>query len=85
MSDSMIFCKCGLNMSESDFKHHFQKCTEFKKKFSPFDKELGNLLKKYTGDKDNLKILKFLLKSYISLLERKIEALYNKSLSNPII
>lgn len=75
MSDSMILCKCGLNMREDEFKHHFQKCSDFKKNFSTFDKEIGNLLKKFIGEKDNLKILKFLLKSYISLLERKIEAM----------
>lgn len=75
MSDSTIICKCGIKMDEEEFKHHFQKCTEFKKTFSKFDKNLGVLLKQYTLENDNLKIIKFLLKSYISLIDRKIESL----------
>ena len=75
MSDSTFLCKCGIKMGEEEFKHHFQKCTEFKKTFSKLDKNLGALLQQYTSENDNLKIIKFLLKSYISLIDRKIASL----------
>lgn len=69
-----IRCKCGEVMSEEDFSTHFKKCPGFKKTFRKFDESFSSLLKTFSEPKDNLLIIRFLLKQYIRVLSKKIKA-----------
>lgn len=69
-----IRCKCGVVMPEEEFSSHFKKCTDFKKGFRKFDESFSNLLKTFSEPKDNLLILRFLLRQYIVVLTKKIKA-----------
>ena len=70
--NSTIQCKCGKIMDENEFSNHFQRCVNFKESFKKFDTALGELLKEYSEPKENLKIIRILLKQYISVLDKKI-------------
>lgn len=69
-----IRCKCSQEMTEELFSKHFQKCESFKKVFRQFDSEFSVFLKNYSEPKDNLLIIRFLLKQYINVLSKKIKA-----------
>ena len=69
-----IRCKCGNVMPEDDFRIHFKKCAFFKKAFRKFDESFSLLLKDFSEPKDNLLIIRFLLKEYITVLSKKIKA-----------
>lgn len=69
-----IRCKCDEIMSETEFQKHFKKCDSFKKTFKKFDETFSALLKTFSEPKDNLLIIRFLLKQYISVLTKKIKA-----------
>ncbi len=72
MSDFNVKCKCNEIYSEEQFTKHFSKCDEFRKYFKNFDAQFGELLKQYSEPKENLNIVRVLLKQYVSLLEKKI-------------
>lgn len=69
---NVIKCRCGLQMTEDEFRHHYTNCNPFKNQFREVDKSLGDALKAQGSQVENLPLLKFLLKSYISLLDQKI-------------
>lgn len=72
MSDFNILCKCNENFTEDQFTKHFGKCDEFRKYFKSFDAQFGELLKQHSEPKENLNIVRVLLKQYVVLLEKKI-------------
>lgn len=72
MSDSFIKCKCSTMLSEEEFTKHFSRCDDFRKTFKNFDAQFGELLKQYSDPKDNLLIIRVLLKQYINVVESKI-------------
>jgi hypothetical protein len=59
-------------MPEEEFTRHFQRCDEFRKTFKNFDGKFGELLKEFSEPKENLLIIRVLLKQYIGVLDRKI-------------
>lgn len=69
----IIKCKCNRELPEEEFKSHFSRCDDFKKIFKDFDSKFGELLKSYSDPKDNLPILKVLLKQYVAVVEKKIQ------------
>ncbi len=74
MSDYNIRCKCSNIYPEEDFTKHFGKCEEFRKYFKNFDATFGELLKQHSDPKENLLIIRVLLKQYVNLLEKKISS-----------
>lgn len=74
MEDNLVKCKCDLSFPEEEFVKHFQKCETFRKTFKTFDSQLGELLKLYSEPKENLIIIKVLLKQYIVVLDKKIKS-----------
>lgn len=72
MSESVI-CKCHRDYTEEEFKKHFSRCDDFKKTFREFDCRFGELLKFYSDPKENLPIIRVLLKQYVGVVEKKIE------------
>ena len=68
-----IECKCGEIMEESNFSIHFKKCPEFKKYYRKFDESFSLLLKNFSEPKENLLVIRFLLKQYIIVLGKKIK------------
>ena len=72
--DDIITCKCGQQFTESDFKHHFHTCLEFNTAYKKLDIDLSTIFKKYSSDQNSIKILKFLLQSYILLLTKKLQS-----------
>ena len=73
MDSNNIICVCKKSMTEPEFKTHYSKCVDFINNFKNFDIQLGELLKSYSEPKENLFIIKFLLKQYINVLEKKIK------------
>ncbi len=74
MSENYVKCKCQNILTEEDFIKHFQKCEEFRKYFKTFDTQFGELLKQYAEPKENLLIIRVLLKQYVLVLDKKIRA-----------
>lgn len=72
LSDNHVKCKCELILAEDEFIRHFSKCEEFRKHFKNFDAQFGELLKHHSEPKENLLIIRILLKQYVNLLDRKI-------------
>lgn len=68
-----IKCKCNNSYPESEFTSHFSSCLSFKNYFKDFDIEFGNILKKYSEEKQNLFIIRILLKQYTNVIEKKIK------------
>lgn len=73
VNEDMISCKCGLQFNESEFKHHFHNCFDFNFAYKKLDIDLSTTFKKYSSDQNSLKIIKFLLQSYIVLFTKKIQ------------
>jgi hypothetical protein len=71
-SDDYIKCKCQEYFTESDFIGHFPRCEEFRKYFKNFDANFGELLKQNSEPKENLLIVRVLMKQYLSLIDKKI-------------
>ena len=80
---SQVKCKCGQTFTEENFSRHFKSCSDFKSSFKQFDISLGELLKKYSEPKENLVIIRILLKQYISVLDSKIKVSNVKAESPP--
>jgi hypothetical protein len=70
---SNIKCKCNNYFNEDEFIAHFPSCPNFKIFFKDFDVKFGEILKTYSEEKENLFILRILLKQYTRVLEKKIK------------
>ena len=84
MDPNRIKCMCGETFNVGDFQNHFGKCQQFKAEFKDFDSKFGELLKAYSEPKEKLLIVRFLLKLYIAVIEKKLKKYYdnvNKSQS----
>ena len=68
-----IKCRCQNSFQESEFNKHFPMCREFKNYFKDFDIQFGDLLKRYSEEKENLFIVRLLLKQYTIVIEKKIK------------
>ena len=74
-----IKCLCGEDICNNNaFKKHFQKCKDFKNKFSDLDFKISQLLKMY-----NPKLVNLFLMNYIQLIQ-KITNHSNINFSNNI-
>jgi hypothetical protein len=76
MSDSHIKCKCLTLFSDEQFIRHFPSCKDFRQSFKNFDQQFGELLKQYSEPKENLLIIRILLKQYTGVVETKIRKQY---------
>jgi hypothetical protein len=74
MSENYVKCKCHNLLTEDEFTKHFPKCEDFKKYFKNFDTQFGELLKQHSDPKENLLIIRVLLKQYVLVLDKKIRA-----------
>ena len=86
MDPNRLKCMCGETYNVSDFQNHFGKCQQFKAEFKDFDSKFGELLKAYSEPKEKLLIVRFLLKLYIAVIEKKLKKYYdnlNKSSQAP--
>lgn len=72
MDQRKLPCVCGLEFDEEQFKEHFGKCRAFKEQFKEFDQKFGELLKSYSEPKERLIIVKFLLKQYINVIDKRL-------------
>ena len=73
MEKLKLFCECGEEFTEEEFKKHFNVCNKFKIHFKDFDSKLAKLLIEHSKPKERLLIIKFLLKQYIFIIENKIK------------
>ena len=69
---SKIKCCCKNLFDKNVFKEHFKTCNLFKEKFKDFDCKLSLLLKDYNNIED-LNLIKYLLRSFIKLINYKLE------------
>ncbi len=72
-SAEYIKCKCEGYFKETEYTQHFPSCEEFRKYFKTFDCQFGELLKQHSDPKENLLIIRVLLKQYVGLIEKKIK------------
>ena len=73
MDQNKITCACGQQFLEEEFGKHFGVCQPFKQQFKEFDSKFGELLKSYSEPKERLLIVKFLLKQYITVIDKKLK------------
>ncbi len=71
MSSEKLLCECGNEFTERDFSHHYGKCERFMRQFDEFDKVFGRLLKTYSHPRSRLRIIRFLIKEYIKVIDMK--------------
>jgi len=84
MDQNKLKCMCGETFSSNDFTKHFGGCQQFKAEFKEFDSKFGELLKAYSEPKEKLLIVRFLLKLYIAVIEKKLKKYYdNINRENP--
>ena len=83
MDQRKITCVCGQQFSEEEFQRHFGSCQPFKSQFKEFDSKFGELLKSYSEPKERLLIVKFLLKQYINVIDKKLKKYYSSLAQNP--
>ena len=67
-----IKCTCGYFFKKKEFKKHFKRCPYFLDKFTKFDYKISRLIGQYLINKDNLNIVRFLMKRYIKIIDKKI-------------
>ena len=77
MDQRKLPCVCGQEFDEEQFVKHFSTCQDFKSKFREFDQKFGELLKSYSEPKERLLIVKFLLKQYISVIDKKLKKYFD--------
>ena len=77
MDPNRIKCMCGETFNVADFQNHFGKCQQFKAEFKDFDSKFGELLKAYSEPKEKLLIVRYLLKLYIAVIEKKLKKYYD--------
>jgi len=73
MDQRKLTCSCGQQFNEEDFTRHYTICVPFKQQFKEFDSKFGELLKSYSEPKERLLIVKFLLKQYIFVIDKKLK------------
>ncbi len=73
MDQRKLTCSCGQQFSEEEFTKHYNTCQQFKHQFKEFDTKFGELLKSYSEPKERLLIVKFLLKQYIVVIDKKLK------------
>jgi len=76
MEQIKLSCACGAIFTEEEFANHFRECRPFKNVFREFDYKFGDLLKSYSEPKEKLLIVRFLLKQYINVIDKKLERMY---------
>ena len=77
MDQNKLKCMCGETFTQNDFTKHFGGCQQFKAEFKEFDSKFGELLKAYSEPKEKLLIVRFLLKLYITVIEKKLKKYYD--------
>ena len=77
MDQNRLKCMCGETFSSAEFTKHFGQCQQFKAEFKEFDSKFGELLKAYSEPKEKLLIVRFLLKLYIAVIEKKLKKYYD--------
>ena len=86
MDQTKLKCMCGEQFLPNDFTKHFGSCPQFKAEFKEFDSKFGELLKAYSEPKEKLLIVRFLLKLYIAVIEKKLKKYYDSvGKENPAI
>ena len=84
MDQTKLKCMCGESFLPNDFTKHFGGCQQFKAEFKEFDSKFGELLKAYSEPKEKLLIVRYLLKLYIAVIEKKLKKYYdNVNKENP--
>ena len=83
MDQRKITCVCGQKFAQEEFQRHFSSCQPFKSQFKEFDSKFGELLKSYSEPKERLLIVKFLLKQYINVIDKKLKKYYSNLAQNP--
>ena len=73
MNKDNIKCLCGKVFDEKNFIFHCKYCKLFLNKFTKFDFAIARTLEKYLYNKENLVIIKFMLKRYLKLIEKKMK------------
>ena len=72
MSKDNIKCVCEQNYDCREFKKHFKECKSFLIKFDKFDFKIRMLLKEYIVDKEDINLVKFLLKTFYKYIDKII-------------
>ncbi len=83
MDQMKITCVCSQKFNEEEFQKHFSSCQPFKSQFKEFDSKFGELLKSYSEPKERLLIVKFLLKQYINVIDKKLKKYFSNLAQNP--
>ena len=78
MEEIILKCICRNKFLESEFKDHFKKCHEFKDYFSDFDTKLSYFIKRFCETKENLLLVRYILKLYIEIIEKKLKISFPK-------
>jgi len=73
MDQRKLTCACTQQFTEEEFERHYRSCSSFKTQFKEFDSKFGELLKAYSEPKERLLIVKFLLKQYINVIDKKLK------------
>ena len=73
MDQHKITCSCNQQFTEEEFTKHYSSCHIFKSNFKDFDKNFGELLKSFSEPKERLLIVRFLLKQYINVIDKKLK------------
>ena len=81
MNNDKIKCICGIEFEEKFFKKHFRKCRLFINKFNKFDYKISILLEEYLFDIKNIFIIRYLMKRYLILIDKRIIK-YNNKINN---
>ena len=82
MNQRKIKCVCKEEFKEEEYTGHYYGCKQFKQQFKEFDSKLGELLKRFSEPKENLLIIKFLLKQYINVIDIKIKKYFDSLIQN---
>ena len=83
MDQRKLTCACGQQFNEEDFGRHYSTCQPFKQQFKEFDSKFGELLKAYSEPKERLLIVKFLLRQYINVIDKKLKKYFASLGQNP--
>ena len=82
MDQRKLTCVCTQQFTEEEFLRHYGSCSLFKTQFKEFDSKFGELLKAYSEPKERLLIVKFLLKQYINVIDKKLNKYFASLVKN---
>jgi len=82
MDQRKLECVCKQQFTEEEFARHYISCMLFKQQFKEFDSKFGELLKAYSEPKERLLIVKFLLKQYINVIDKKLNKYFASLVKN---